>query len=162
MTKTNNRQADRATDICIIVVCILIFITSRFYAIDRVIGSSMEPTYHGGNILISSKHFDVSDINYDTIVVAEVEGERGLVIKRVVGMPGDTVQITDGVLYVNGKPEPEEFERMKDPGMFAEPVTLADDEYLILGDNRNNSKDSRMFGPVKADQIRNIVLLTVF
>ena len=78
-------------------------------------------------------------------------------IKRVIGLPGETVQIVDGKIYINGEVLDENYgyETMRDAKRAAEPVTLGEDEYFVLGDNRNDSSDSRsdLVGNVKKSQI---------
>ena len=68
-----------------------------------------------------------------------------LTIKRIIGLPGETVQIVDGYIYINGKQLDEHYgnEIIEEAGMAAEPVTLGEDEYFVMGDNRNNSNDAR-------------------
>ena len=80
-----------------------------------------------------------------------------LYVKRVVGLPGETVQIRDGSVYIDGVflEEPEEFDKMIDAGIAENELTLAVDEFFVLGDNRNSSEDSRSgnIGGVKKDNI---------
>ena len=78
-------------------------------------------------------------------------------IRRVVGLPGETVQIVDGVIYVNDAPIEYKYnsEYIEDPGLCADPVTLGDNEYFVIGDNYNHCEDSRSgaVGNIDKDQI---------
>ena len=82
---------------------------------------------------------------YEIVVFPPKYKENTYYIKRVIGLPGETVQITGGVIYINGKPLAEDYgwEIMQKGGLASEPVILGEDEYFVLGDNRNNSSDSR-------------------
>ena len=113
----------------------------------RVSGDSMESTLHTGDNLIVDKlsyHFREPE-RYEIIVFPYRHEENTYYIKRIVGLPGDTVQIKDGYLYVNGERSDENYglERMLSAGIASEAIHLGEDEYFVLGDNRNNSSDSR-------------------
>ena len=108
----------------------------------------MNPTLENGDNLITDKiSYRFSDPKRYDIVVFPFEDENGKrnFIKRIIGLPGETVQIKDGEVYINGELLGETYgkEKMDYAGRASEPITLGDDEYFVLGDNRNNSKDSR-------------------
>lgn len=113
----------------------------------EVSGSSMETTLSDGDQLIVDKiSYRFRDPKrYDIVVFPYRYEENTYYIKRIIGLPGETVQISDGEVYINGARLNEHYgnEVIEDPGSAAEPITLGDDEYFVLGDNRNNSQDSR-------------------
>lgn len=125
----------------------------------RVSGDSMEATLHSGDNLIVDKltyHFREPE-RYEIIVFPYRYEENTFYIKRIVGLPGDRVQIQDGYLYLNGERADEHYglERMNSAGIAAEEIVLGEDEYFVLGDNRNASSDSRSpsVGVLKRDEI---------
>ena len=129
-----------------------------------VSGSSMEPTLHHGDQLIMDKltyHFSEPE-RFDIIVFPFQYQEDTYYIKRIIGLPGETVQIYDGDIYINGSRLEEDYgyEKIRNSGLASEPITLGEDEYFVLGDNRGNSTDSR-FQTVGMVDCRN-VLGTVF
>ena len=93
----------------------------------------------------------------DIIIFKFPDDESENFIKRVIGLPGETVQIKGETIYINGKPLKEDYGKdpITDAGIAEEPITLGDDEYFMLGDNRGNSTDSRdpSVGCVKRDWI---------
>ena len=125
-----------------------------------VVGQSMSKTLNGGDqILVNRFVYKVTDPKTNDIVVFLPNGNEKshYYVKRVIGVPGDTVQIRNGTVYVNGKAFDEETDvsSIEDAGLAAEEITLGQDEYIVLGDNRNNSEDSRYanIGNIKKDYI---------
>lgn len=125
-----------------------------------VIGDSMETTlYNGQEILVNRVLYRLSTPKRGDVIVFLPNGNQNshFYVKRVVGLPGETVQIKDGSVYIDGVflEESEEFDRMIDAGIAENELTLAIDEFFVLGDNRNSSEDSRSgnIGGVKKDNI---------
>lgn len=114
----------------------------------QVIGSSMEPTLSDNDNLIVDKisyRFKAPQ-RYDIIVFPFQYSENTYYIKRIIGLPGETVYIDEnGMIYIDGELLSESYGRevMLSAGRASEPITLGEDEYFVLGDNRNNSSDSR-------------------
>ena len=111
-------------------------------------GSSMEPSLsNGDNLIVDKISYRFRDPQrYDIIVFPFQYEEKKYYIKRIIGLPGETVRIDEaGNIYINGKVLKESYglEVMEDPGIAKDGITLGDDEYFVLGDNRNNSEDSR-------------------
>ena len=130
----------------------------------RVSGSSMETTLSDGDNLIVDKlsYRFWEPKRYDIIVFPYQHEENTFYIKRIIGLPGETVQVVDGYTYVDGEILSSDVygaEVMDSPGIASEPVVLGEDEYFVLGDNRAVSKDSRMFGAVSRDKIVGRVFL---
>ncbi len=124
-----------------------------------VSGSSMENTLSDGdNLIVDKITYRFSDPKrYDIIVFPYQYEENTYFIKRIIGLPGETVQIVDGTIYIDGEALQESYGRevMKNSGLAADPVTLGEDEYFVLGDNRNDSTDSRdpSVGKIPRDRI---------
>lgn len=114
----------------------------------RVSGSSMETTLHNGdNLIVDKLSYRFRDPKrYDIIVFPYKYEENTYYIKRIIGMPGETLQIKDGYVYIDGEQLTSDIygnELIEDPQTAEEPVTLGEDEYFVMGDNRNHSMDSR-------------------
>lgn len=125
-----------------------------------VIGDSMEPVlYNGQEILMNRIIYRISMPKRGDVVVFLPNGNQNshYYVKRVVGLPGETVQIRDGNVYIDGMilAEDDRFDKIVDPGIAQNELLLASDEFFVLGDNRNSSEDSRSgnIGAVKKDTI---------
>ena len=113
----------------------------------EVSGSSMETTLSDKDQLIVDKMtYRFRDPKrYDIVVFPYQYQDNTYYIKRIIGLPGETVQILSGMVYIDGMRLDEHYgnEIMENPGIAEEPLTLGEDEYFVFGDNRNNSSDSR-------------------
>lgn len=125
-----------------------------------VIGDSMEPVlYNGQEILMNRILYRISMPKRGDVIVFMPNGNQNshLYVKRVVGLPGETVQIRDGNVYIDGLllAEDDRFDKIVDPGIAQNELLLDSDEFFVLGDNRNSSEDSRSgnIGAVKKDTI---------
>lgn len=133
----------------ILVVIILAFVIIS-YCIQtmKVVGGSMSPVLSNGDVVYVNKlvYKFTAPKRYDIIALKVTKGDSEYyTIKRIIALPGETVQIKDGEIYINdSKREDVPFEDLiLTPGMAEEPITLGDDEYFVMGDNCNNSDDSR-------------------
>ena len=141
------------------VIIVVLIILLRIFVITpvRVDGASMRDTLEDGDILILYKlaHID----RFDIVVLDEAVDDE-IIIKRIIGLPGETVEIRNGEIYINGEVIEDEYAYGETSDY--DEVTLGDDEYFILGDNRLISKDSRYFGPVKEDELMGEVILRIW
>ncbi len=124
-----------------------------------VIGASMEPSlYNGQDIFLNRLVYHVSSPKTGDVVVFIPNGNEKshYYVKRIVGVPGDTLCVKKGILYVNGSAVEEYFnDIIAEPGLLENELTLEADEYFVIGDNCNNSEDSRSanIGSVKKEYI---------
>lgn len=136
-----------------------------------VSGASMYPTLHNGDRMVLSK---VGDIHRFDVVILKAPDENVEYIKRVIGMPGDTVEMKSGVLYINGKKVDQPFintEALAKQTVFMDDFTLEsltgkskvpEGKYFVLGDNRGVSKDSRMIGFIDRSAIEGKAVFTIW
>jgi signal peptidase I len=153
-----------------IAIAIVLTLVLNVYVLQiaHVYGESMEPTFHNGDLLIVEKltgHFGEYEIG-DVIIVDHVlvDPEHKMsesIIKRIVAVAGDKVEVKDGILYRNDKKIDEKY--IKET-MVADmsAITVPEGSVYAMGDNRNNSSDSRVFGPFKLDDIRGRVAMEVY
>lgn len=144
------------------VVCLSFILATYMLGKTTVVGHSMEPTLENDDSLLVDKvsYCFRQPERYDVIVFEPaIANVSKYYVKRIVGLPGETIQIIDGVVYINGEPlendviysfglkdeagKPVEPEKIYNAGLAEKSITLGYDEYFVLGDNRNNSEDSR-------------------
>ncbi len=132
----------------LLVFCAAYLIVTYVGQRTQVSGSSMETTLSDGDHLIVDKisyRFDDPE-RFDIIVFPFQYDTDTYYIKRIIGMPGETIQIDDsGNIYIDGEVLDENYGRevIQSPGRAGDPIQLGNDEYFVMGDNRNNSSDSR-------------------
>ena len=124
------------------------FITTNVFVKTAVAGVSMEPTLMEGQVVIVNKieYYLKSPKRNDVIVYKQSNREHSYYeIKRVIGLPGETVKIKNGIIYINDEALKEKVktETIENAGLAEEGIKLDDNEYFVLGDNRNDSEDSR-------------------
>ena len=152
-----------------IMICLLIakLITTFVFLSVMVSGSSMETTLTNGDKGITdSLFYKLSGIDRFDIVILEEKGYDNKLVKRVIGLPGETLKYVEGQLYINGEPVEENFisdevkkQTLTRYGNDIKEITLKDNEYYVLGDNRGNSTDSRYFGPIEKSQIKGVGMM---
>ncbi|HLR91538.1 MAG TPA: signal peptidase I [Atopostipes sp.] len=165
-TKNNSLTKDILSTLLYIAFLFVAFFVIQRYFFEPVVvdGDSMEPTLDHGDYLLLNKFSDIE--RFDIVVFPPPdEEEETLYIKRVIGMPGDTVEYRNDELYINNEPIEEDFlEYSSDDlnfypsGNFSLLTLLGEEEvppgqYFVLGDNRLNSRDSRGFGFVDEESI---------
>lgn len=141
----------------IVIVVVVVLIRTFIITPVRVDGDSMKNTLKNGDILLLYK---LGSINRLDIIVLDEEKDNEKIIKRVIGLPGETVAIKKGKIYINDKVIDDKYAYGETSDY--DKVTLEDDEYFILGDNRLISKDSRYFGPIKKSEIKGKIVFRLF
>lgn len=135
------------------------------YLVD---GTSMENSLHDGEQVLIEKvsRYFTGPERFDIVVFTKNHGTyKKTYIKRVIGLPGETVQIIDNRIFINGEELSENFGKdpMDSAGIASEPIVLGENEYFVLGDNRKVSADSRekSIGTVKKEELEGVVFLRI-
>ena len=176
--KDEDKENDKVNPVSVVIeiaIYIVIFIFCikivPEYILQRTVvdGDSMLNNYYNNDSLFVekvSKHFSDPD-RFDVIVFyPHPEQNDDYYIKRVIGLPGETIQISDGKIYINGKVLEEDYGKneITYEGIAADPVKLGEDEFFVLGDNRKISMDSRYteVGVVKKKNIGGVVIFRIY
>ena len=141
----------------IIIIIVVVLIRTFIITPVKVDGDSMKETLNDNDILLLYK---LGSIKRFDIVVLDEAYDNEKIIKRVIGMPGETISIKNDKIYINGKVIDNSFAYGTTSDV--DKITLGDDEYFILGDNRLISKDSRYFGAITKDEIIGKVVFRLF
>jgi signal peptidase I len=141
------------------IILLIVYLISRFIVSPTfIVGNSMAPTYSHGDInVIYHLAYLNSEPSRGDIVAVRLEKE--LLVKRIVGLPGEEVGLFYGVRILDGKPAPEPYLKLDSGWMLMPPVQLGPDEYLVIGDNRGMSMEDHTFGVVKREKIIGRMLL---
>ena len=155
-----------------VVVALVISVVLYLFVMTphEVFGNSMHPTYQNGEYLMANKiqYKILGDPERGDVIIFKYSDTQDF-IKRVIGLPGDTIMIKDGQIYVNN-------EQLDESNYLAstvitsggdyihegETITVGDNQYFVCGDNRPHSSDSRTFGPINRDQIKGKAWIVYF
>lgn len=178
MEETDEQEPSRKKSIMtfirdiVIVIAVVYLIKTFLFTTILVDGRSMTPTFEHLDYLIAEQDFLVrnkyrrGDVVYFRPPEGAMHEDRGYFVKRIIGVPGDTIEIQGGMVYVNDEPidEPYKADVPTQEGTMTGKLTLDEDEYFVMGDNRNpgGSYDSRFFGPLQSDHIRGVIVLRAF
>ena len=162
----------------VIMTIVIFFIIKALIANFRIVGTSMEPNYHTNQLILVNKasyfHFDLNawlrfvpgvkadgqNVIWpfggahrgDIIVLEPPDAPTDDYIKRVIGLPGEKVEVKGGIVYINDTPLNEPYIKEKAFNPYG-PVTVPNDAFFVMGDNRNGSRDSRSFGFLPFDKV---------
>lgn len=163
--ETKNEKLEILKTIVIALV-IALLIRTFIFSIAKVNQTSMYPTLNNKDALVASSFYKFTDNKKrGDIIIFKLPDENRLLIKRIVGLPNEKVEINSGKIYIDGKLYEEDYLKydsytQSDKSFF----DLKEDEYFVLGDNRKpgGSIDSRIFGPIKKDYIKSKTVFRIF
>jgi len=140
-----------------VVLSLVIFLLIRQVVQNyRIENHSMEPNFYEGQFVLVNKvaYWLGEPTRGDVVVFHNPRNTNEDYIKRIVGVPGDTVEVRDQTVFINGQPLPEDFpHNPMPPGEYIGPIVVGDNQLFVMGDNRPNSSDSRVFGPIEQDLV---------
>ena len=151
----------------ILIVFVILFLMIYIVSVTQVVGSSMSPTLSDGEVLILNKfNYRIFDVKRGDIISLDYEDTKYL-IKRVIGLPGETVEIKNNELYINNTLYEEDYlpDDLVYPDFSLNDLgysVIPDDMYLVLGDNREDSLDSREIGLIKKEEINGKIVFRLW
>ena len=149
----------------IMLIFMIVLLLLRIFVFDMnvVYGTSMYDALDNGDVLLARK-VDLDDLHRGDIVTVYDETTDELLVKRIIGLPGEEIYIDDnGYIYANWRLLDDFFqEPVTEPNILYSDVLLGSNEYFIMGDNRTNSYDSRYFGPVSIENIRDVAVMRFY
>lgn len=149
-----------AVILVVVVIAGIVFVRSSSTAFMntsrlRMTGNSMEPNFSDGQTILAEPVNDVSSIQRGDVIIFTQDG--AMMVKRLIGLPGETIEIRQGSILINGQVYDEPYKVIA-ANYEQEPIKLGADEFYVLGDNRNESSDSHNFGPVPGKTINKRVV----
>ena len=151
----------------ILIVFVILFLMIYIVSVTQVVGSSMSPTLSDGEVLILNKfNYRIFDVKRGDIISLDYEDTKYL-IKRIIGLPGETVEIKNNELYINNTLYEEDYlpDDLVYPDFSLSDLgysVIPDDMYLVLGDNREDSLDSREIGLIKKEEINGKIVFRLW
>lgn len=146
-------------------LAVVIALTVRTFIFEpvKVDGRSMDATLKNGEIMFVTKpeYLAGDPERFDVVICHYPKRGNTNFVKRVVGLPGDVVEVSGGYLYVNGEKYEEEYITHR-PDYTLAPYTVPEGQYFVLGDNRSNSNDSHLIGPISRDMIKGKVRWVIY
>ena len=152
--KKEYKKQERRGWLFSLIAAVIIALALRFFVFEfiRVDGLSMEPTLYSNEYVFMEKvTYWFEEPKPGDIVICSFPNRTETFVKRVIGIEGDVLRITDGVLYINDVPNTDYFDASMDREMA--PFTVSKDSVFVMGDNRNHSQDSRVVGELTTDMI---------
>lgn len=165
-TEPPTRVGRRVLGACAVLLVLagVVVVRTSVASTVRISSSSMAPTLGAGDVvLVTRRPPAVDDLRRGELVMFRMPTDGTVAVKRVVGLPGESVVILDGELYVDDRRVDEPYvDHATVDGYFSRTFEVPRDEVLVLGDNRANSVDSRDYGPIGADDLLGRVLVTLW
>ncbi|MEG1473501.1 MAG: signal peptidase I [Christensenella sp.] len=147
-----------------IAVAVAFVVRAFLFELILVDGPSMQPTLHTSERLAVEKvsRYVGLPARGDIIIVHYPDGTNNNYVKRAIGLPGETVEVKDSTVYINGEALDEEYTNKEEAYADMQPVVVPQNSIFVMGDNRANSMDSRMVGPIKHEWIVGHAVAVIF